>query len=259
MLVPFGARQTITHTKNMDNYTIVSMKWGTKYGGDYVNKLYNMARRNCTLPFKFVCFTDDASGLDKNIDARPLPPMDLPDGKERGWRKLSIFQKNSGLEGRVLFLDLDTVIVGNIDDFLTMDGKFIAIKHWKPSETQSIGETGVFRFEAGAHPDLFEQFMANMDEVKANNRHEQAYVISTLHKRGELSFWPEKWMPSFKYNCMRPFPLCFFQEPVLPEGAKMIVFHGNPTPDQAMRGEIKGIKKLFRHVITPKWLKENWR
>ena len=147
----------------------------------------------------------------------------------------------------------------NIDDFLTMDGKFIAIKHWKPSETQSIGETGVFRFEAGAHPDLFEHFMANMDEVKANNRHEQAYVISTLHKRGELSFWPEKWMPSFKYNCMRPFPLCFFQEPVLPEGAKMIVFHGNPTPDQAMRGEIKGIKKLFRHVITPKWLKENWR
>ena len=76
----------------------------------------------------------------------------------------------------------------NIDDFLTMDGKFIAIKHWKPSETQSIGETGVFRFEAGAHPDLFEHFMANMDEVKANNRHEQAYVISTLHKRGELSF-----------------------------------------------------------------------
>ena len=143
----------------MSKYTIISMKWGAKYGADYVNRLYNMVKRNTTLPFTFVCFTDDAEGLDAEIDARPLPPMDLPEGRERGWRKLSIFQKDSGLDGRVLFLDLDTVIVGNIDDYLTIDGDFILIRHWKPSEKHGIGETGVFRFEAGSHTDLFEHFM----------------------------------------------------------------------------------------------------
>ena len=41
--------------------------------------------------------------------------------------------------------------------------------------------------------------------------------------------------------------------------AKMVVFHGNPTPDQAMAGKTKGLKGIIRHVRTPQWLKDNWR
>ena len=244
----------------MSKYTVISMKWGAKFGAEYVNRLYHMVKRNTTLPLTFVCFTDNAEGLDPNIEARPLPPMSLPEGPERGWRKLSIFQKNSGLEGRVLFLDLDTVIVRNIDDYFTMDGDFIFIKHWKPSEKQGIGQTSVFRFEAGTHTDLFDNFIANSAKVKATYRHEQAYVSDMLNKQNRLSFWPEKWMPSFKYKCMYPFPLNYFFEPRLPADAKIIVFHGNPTPDQAMRGKTNGcVKQFIRHVKTPQWLKDNWR
>lgn len=166
-------------------YTVVCMKWGDKYGPEYVNRLFNMVARNTTLPFKFVCFTDDAKGLLPEIDARPLPQMDLPPDKERGWRKLSLFRKDVGLEGRVLFLDLDTVIVGNIDGYFTMDGKFIFIKHWKPSEKHGIGETGVYRFEAGELQFLYDDFMANMEKIKASYRHEQAYVGDVLSK-GDL-------------------------------------------------------------------------
>lgn len=94
------------------------MKWGDKYGPEYVNRLYNMVERNTTLPFKFICFTDNADGLLPEVSVRPLPDMPLPPDKERGWRKLSLFRDDVGLEGRVLFLDLDVVIVGNIDGFL---------------------------------------------------------------------------------------------------------------------------------------------
>lgn len=242
-----------------DKYTVVCMKWGTKYGPEYVNRLFNMVSRNTTLPFAFICFTDDSRGLLPQIDARPLPQMDLPPDKERGWRKLSLFRKDVGLSGRILFLDLDTVIVDNIDAFFTMKGDFIFIRHWKPSKTQGIGETGVYRFEAGMFEYLYTYFMGHMDEVKASYRHEQAYVGGVLGREGKLNFWPSEWMPSFKYGCMRPFPICFFREPVLPKGAKMVVFHGNPTPSMAMEGKVSGIKKLFRHVITPKWLVQNWR
>ena len=37
---------------------IVCMKWGNAYGADYVNRLYNMVKRNMTRPFRFICFTD---------------------------------------------------------------------------------------------------------------------------------------------------------------------------------------------------------
>lgn len=242
------------------SYTVVCMKWGDKYGSEYVNRLYNMVERNLTLPFKFVCFTDNSSGINPKVEVRPLPDMDLPADKERGWRKLSLFRKDVGLEGRVLFLDLDTVIVANINDYLTIPGKFIFIKHWKPhqAKTQGVGETAVYRFEAGELEFLYTYFMENMQLVKSSFRHEQAYVSHELSKRGIANFWPEEWMPSFKYTCMYPFPLCYFMEPRLPKGAKMVVFHGNPTPDQALAGKVKGIKKFIRHVKVPAWLKENW-
>ncbi len=243
----------------MEKNTVVCMKWGTKYGPDYVNKLYNMTRRNLTLPFKFICFTDNASGLLPEIEVRPLPKMALPDPQERGWRKLALFGRDAGLEGRVLFLDLDTVIVSNIDEYFKIDGDIILIKHWKPSVKHGIGETGVYRFDAGSHPELLEYFLEHMDEVKASYRHEQAYVCAMTDKAGILSFWPEEWMPSFKYVCMRPFPLCFFLEPRLPAAAKMVVFHGTPTPDEALHGKMRGFKKFFRHAICPQWLRDNWR
>lgn len=243
----------------MSQYTVVSMKWGKKYGADYVNRLYNMVERNTTLPFKFVCYTDNSEGLLPQIQARPLPEMDLPEGPERGWRKLSLFKKDIDLSGRVLFLDLDTVIVANIDDYFTIDGEFILIKHWHPSKKQGIGETGVYRFEVGAHADLYDYFMANIDKVKAEYRHEQAYVCDMLSKQKKLSFWPTEWMPSFKYHCMRWFILGLFLEPKLPPKAKMIVFHGHPMPEDALVGKIRGFKKFFRFLKPAKWLKDAWR
>ena len=71
---------------------IICMKWGTKYGPEYVNRLANMVRRNMTIPYRFVCMTDSAVGLDAGIDARPLPDFDDPGGPERGWRKISTFR-----------------------------------------------------------------------------------------------------------------------------------------------------------------------
>lgn len=239
-------------------YTVACMKWGDKYGPEYVNRLYNMLKRNTTLPFKFICFTDNADGLLPEVSVRPLPDMPLPPDKERGWRKLSLFRDDVGLEGRVLFLDLDVVIVGNIDGFFTIDGDFIFIRHWKPSVKQGVGQTAVYRFEAGKLKFLYDDFIENMQKIKSSFRHEQAYVSDAMSKRGMVNFWPDEWLPSFKYICMYPFPLNFFFEPKLPEKAKIIVFHGNPTPDQALSGKVKGIKKFIRFVKTPEWLRRNW-
>ena len=41
---------------------ILCMKWGTKYGPEYVNRLYAMVRRHLSGDFNFVCLTDDSQG-----------------------------------------------------------------------------------------------------------------------------------------------------------------------------------------------------
>ena len=39
--------------------TVLCVKFGNKYGRDYVERLRDMVARNLTLPYEFVCFTDD--------------------------------------------------------------------------------------------------------------------------------------------------------------------------------------------------------
>ena len=48
--------------------TVVCVKWGTKYGPDYVLKLRAGVGRYLSRPHQFVCLTDDVDGLHKARD-----------------------------------------------------------------------------------------------------------------------------------------------------------------------------------------------
>ena len=61
------------------NY-VVCLKHGNKYSSEYVNKLYRMVKRNLTVEFEFVCFTESRKHIDPEIRVEPLPPTDTP-----GW------------------------------------------------------------------------------------------------------------------------------------------------------------------------------
>ena len=70
------------------------MKWGTRYGAEYANRLYRACRRRMTGEMRFVCFTDDTSGLLPGIDARPLPAFENVPAHLAftPWRKISLWQ-----------------------------------------------------------------------------------------------------------------------------------------------------------------------
>ncbi len=115
-----------------DPRIVLCMKWGTKYGPEYVNRLYGMVSRHLRGPFRFVCLTDNSMGVNPEVDCLPLPRMELAPGADRGWPKLSTFKAGlHGLKGTALFLDLDVVIVGDITPFFEQPGDFLIIKDWK--------------------------------------------------------------------------------------------------------------------------------
>ena len=91
---------------------VICIKWGTKFGADYVNRLYKMVEKNLSIPHRFVCFTDNAEGLVEGIEVRDLPEYnDNTAIGDKGWRKLSLFNEQlADLKGTALFLDLDIVI-----------------------------------------------------------------------------------------------------------------------------------------------------
>ncbi len=134
---------------------VLCMKWGTKYGPEYVNRLYGMVRRHLQGDFRFVCLTDDSSGVREEVRCLPIPPLDLPAGiPERGWTKLTTFAADlHGLRGNALFLDLDVVIVDDITPFFELPGEFLIIHDWK-RPWRVTGNSSVYRFVLGAHADL---------------------------------------------------------------------------------------------------------
>ena len=108
---------------------ILTMKWGTLYGAEDVNRLHAQVRRHLARPHRFVCFTDDPAGLDPGVEAMPLPELGLPEGStDTRWRKLALFNPDLGLEGTALFLDLDLVIVGPLDPFFEVPGEVVILR-----------------------------------------------------------------------------------------------------------------------------------
>lgn len=256
------------------NY-ILCMKWGTKYGSAYVNRLYNMVNKNLTLPFTMVCLTDDNQGIDPNVLCFDIPPLDLPAGSpERGWNKLSTFEPDLyGLQGQALFLDLDVVITDNIDCFFTHQPKrplikklkhkltgqpkhdFMVIHDWK-KPWRITGNTSVYRFEIGSFPDVLTYFRQNFDQIRQDFRNEQAFLCHFLKKNYHtLNYWPDSWCKSYKYHCLKKIPFAFWQAPQKPDDVKIIIFHGEINPPDAIKG---GGGKWYRYVLPAPWLKDYW-
>ncbi|MEY4402533.1 MAG: hypothetical protein RIR91_568 [Verrucomicrobiota bacterium] len=241
--------------------TVLCMKWGTKYGPEYVNRLHSMVQRHLTIPHRFVCLTDNKDGLNPGIETFPIPSLKLPAGApERGWTKLVSFSPDLSapggpeLKGEVLFLDIDIVIVGNMDAFFQQPGEFLIIRDWQKGDY--TGNSSVYRWTAGAHPDVLDYFRANLEAVRKRHRNEQEFLTAHLSAQGKVGYWPETWCRSFKRHCVKYFPFSFFQTPSIPEGAKIIVFHGVPNPPDALVGRSG---KWYRRVLPTPWIADNWK
>lgn len=218
---------------------IICMKWGDKYGAEYVNRLYNMVSRHLTLDFQMVCLTDDSTGINPAVKCYPIPELNLPPGlPERGWKKLTTFKPELyELKGVALFLDIDIVIVDNIDGFFTYeaehDDSVVIIRDWK-KPWRMIGNSSVYRFNLGmdTYPNLLTNFERNFETIRLQVRHEQAYLSNYLREHHHLEYWDKTWCVSFKYQCIAPIPFNIVRAPHLPEAAKIVIFHGEINPPE---------------------------
>lgn len=243
--------------KNEQNkVNIFCMKWGALYSAGYVNKLYNMVKRNLTLPFDFHCFTDDAEGILPTVKIHPLPHINIPPKNQVSpWRKLSMFAADlNGITGKALFLDLDTIIIENIDCFFTYSDKLCIIENWTQMN-QGIGNSSVYCFEVGKYSYILDKYNQNPELVVEQYDNEQIFLSKQIGK--DLVFWPEEWCKSFKRHCIAGRFMRFFKDPIIPDRVKIIAFHGHPRPHEALEG--KWPRKIIPYLKKPTWLSQYWQ
>ncbi len=133
-------------SESNSHLTFVCVKWGKKYGALYVNSLYRSIKQGWQSTqtqskcqqhqqqpsFSFICYTEDTTNIDEEIECRSFPKQTTAaaGGSQWSgwWLKCSIFAKNNNddddnsdcnfnLAGWIIYLDLDTVITGNMNIF----------------------------------------------------------------------------------------------------------------------------------------------
>ena len=263
---------------------VVCINWGTKYGAPYVNRLYAMVARHLTPPFSVTCFTDSTEGLNPAIRAEPLPPLDvaMPTGTKGIWPKARLWSARlADLKGPVLFMDLDLVVTGSLDDFFSYGAPDEVILARNPNTPlERLGQTSLFRFPVGKLLPLQEKFLADPQGTADTYQFEQRFV--TREAPGGVRFWPDRWVRHFRMHCTRTFPLNFFLPPKLPRDARVVIFPGGILPPHAIAGHWGGryrplgagahLRGLFsadrpdpplrylRHFLLPSsWVADAWR
>ena len=218
-----------------EQINFVCLKWGDKYPAEYVNRLYHMVQQNCSFPFDFYCLTENPENLDSSIKVFELENTSLTGW----WYKLSLFKKDFyGLDGNIIYLDLDIVIVGNIDFLCRENGDFIIIKNWSKNR---MWNSSVMRFKAGKYHHIWDEFLKQKEYVLNNFNGDQEWIFQCMP---EADIWPENKILSYKKSLKsKAFPLLqklglckfvfkFFQnyDVTIPNDASIVIFHGKPDP-----------------------------
>lgn len=195
-------------TSGYDRIVFACVKWGDKYGPEYVNVLADMVARNCILPHRFVCFTDNPDGLAQGIETHPLPP-----GLDGWWNKVALFKSDLfPARTRIVFLDLDVIVCGPIEDLIATKG---IAADW----LQGGYNSSVMVWDAGEHREAWNHFKPDT----AGRLHGDQDWLTEL---GGWDYLPTDWVVSYRLHS-QTFP---------PEGAKICAFHGVPKPHEVTTG-----------------------
>jgi hypothetical protein len=233
---------------NMIN--IVCLKWGSKYGPEYVNRLYAGVKRNTTVPFRFWCFTDDASDIVPEVTTVPLPYADRLDS---WWNKLNLFSRDLPIipGNWIFYIDLDTLIVDNIDEMLTMrPPKMVVLRDFYQGIVKSANlvGSGLMLWRHGRHNHVWDKFITNPEKhvARAGTYGDQWWIEQQVT---DIVFWQDLFpdqVVSFKVHCRKG----------LPEQARIVCYHGRPSIPESITETT--VEKKWTIAPQP-WVLKHWR
>lgn len=211
---------------------ICVLKSGGDYDESYVKKLFASIRRNASQVenIEYICLTDFKIKTDQFI---VLP---LKDSLPGWWSKVEIFRSGITKAEMCVYFDLDTVIVSDISDILTVktNNTFTALRPWN-NRNLSKGDfaSGIMRWKSSLYGFFYDEFTdRKMEKFEGDQQYFSNEMKIRRYPWGKLQD-DFKGIYSYKRNIRG--------EHLLGD-ARIICFHGNPRPHNLVHG----------------WIQENW-
>lgn len=226
--------------------TVSCVYWGSKFSLDYVYNLKASIERNTTVPHKFVCYTDRSI---PNVETKILKP-----GYEGWWNKLQLFDPANKVSNRMIYLDLDTVITGNLDWLLNDRSWFMgvedvgAVNKHQP-HLKNVLQTGIMSWDFDPVSFIWSEFVLSFDRVVDTYRGDGEYLSTIInpYQRTLLQYKYPDALKSYKYDV---YPNKLKRE------TSIVGFHGRPSIEQAMTETIATPMAIYE---PQKWIKDYWK
>jgi hypothetical protein len=217
--------------------TVVCWRWApipgyrSEFGPATVNTLRRMVARHYPFPHRFVCVTDDAYGIDPDVEIVPLwnDFADVPSpagGKNPScYRRLRAFHPDiaSIFGRRFVSIDLDCVIVGDLTPLWHRAEDFVI---WGDTNPSTFYNGSMVLMTAGARRQVWEAFdpLASPAAARAAGHFgsDQGWISHCLGPQ-EAKWTRADGVYSFRNDLQgKVF--------TLPDDARVVMFHGRFDP-----------------------------
>ena len=178
---------------------VVVVDTGTKFRKDgYTMKLFRALVRNSTRPWSFEVITESK-----------FPAW---------WGKLEMFPAKE----RTVYLDLDTIICGNVDFLFDYDGDFCIRRN--PWPGRAWCDSSLFSLAPGYGKEIAKRFFDDPKKIMDHYRSDQEF-LGDMIAQDKADIWQEiapRKTQSYKANALEHGP----------DGAAIVAFHGIPKPHE---------------------------
>jgi hypothetical protein len=208
------------------------LRSGGIYDASWVARLQAGVARHLTLAHRFVCLSDVPV---------PCERIELAEDWPGWWAKIELFRPGL-LDGRTLYFDLDTIIVGNLDRIAAHPHRFTAVhEYYRPAHLCSTalawhGDWSLIWRVMKASPSRTMADFAVRGAAVQNTGliGDQAFIEDCLATMGEpfdtfRDLFGERSIASFKEHARHAVPV----------DAVAVAFHGRPKPHEIRDGWVR--------------------
>lgn len=216
------------------NLALVLRTGGDTYDYRYVNAVAENVRNHSNSKLVISCLTNDSTGIDPSLVDEIIP---LQHNYPGWWSKVELFRPNIFSCKQVLYMDLDTVVVDNIDDILHFRSDFAGIRDMFH---KTFLQTGVMSWNPELNTHLYTNFVPRAQAVMNNYPQGDASWIreNSLKYDYLCDKFPRK-IVSYKAHCLqKDRNVC-----KIPQNASIVCFHGKPRP----------------HTVLDKAITQHWK
>jgi len=218
---------------------------GDFYSWEYVEKLYSMLTRHLTKPVRMHVYTESSRYVPPPFIKHTLTDMSV---HRAWWYKMQLFNSEHH-SGPLLYFDLDTVIINNIDWIWKLPlNTFWAVKDfeylWNPKANKI--NSSVMWWDTSKFDYVWHEFMqADFKQILLEFKGDQNYINDVVKNR---NFFDPTIVKSWRWQALDGgfnFRTKTHTAPgtgTIIDNSSILIFHGNPKP-----------KEITDHAIVKHW------